>query len=169
MNREAFEPMRTGKRRRAGRRQQGLTYIELLVTMVVLSILVAAVIPIAKTGVRRQKEIELRYALRKIRTAIDQYKTFCDNGLIQKEGLDSECYPEDLESLVEGVSQVGTIDKQLKFLRRVPKDPFTGKDDWEKRSYQDDHDSTSWGRQNVFDVYTAFDGTALDGTRYQIW
>ena len=151
------------------RKQRGLTYIELLVTVVVLSILTAAVIPIAKTGMRRQKEVELRHALRKIRTAIDQFKEFCDNGMIQKEGLDSECYPPELEVLVEGVSQVGTIDKKLKFLRRIPADPFSNSVEWGLRSYQDDHDSTSWGRQNVYDIYTEFDATGLDGTEYQTW
>ena len=151
------------------RKQRGLTYIELLVTVVVLSILTAAVIPIAKTGMRRQKEVELRHALRKIRTAIDQYKEFCDNGMIQKEGIDSECYPPELEVLVEGVSQVGTIDKKLKFLRRIPADPFSNSVEWGLRSYQDDHDSTSWGRQNVYDIYTEFDATGLDGTEYETW
>ena len=143
--------------------------MELIVTVGVLSILAGAIIPVAKTAVRRQKEIELRQALRKIRNALDQYKTFCDNGLITKEGVDSECYPQSLEVLVEGVPQVGTIDKQLKFLRRVPRDPFTGSIEWGLRSYQDDHDSRSWGRQNVYDVFTEFDGTALDGSEYQTW
>ncbi len=156
---------RDGRRRRTG----GLTYVELLVTIIVLTILAGAAIPVAKTALRRQKEIELRQALRKVRTAIDQYKMFCDNGLIQKEGVDSDCYPPKLEILVEGVSQVGTIDKTLKFLRRIPKDPFTGEREWGLRSYQDDHDSTSWGRQNVYDVYTEFDGTGLDGSEYRTW
>ena len=162
----------TGRQDRKARGRwgiRGLTYVELLVTIIVLTILAGAAIPVAKTALRRQKEIELRQALRKIRTAIDQYKTFCDNGLIQKEGVDSECYPNELEVLIEGVPQVGTIDKQLKFLRRIPKDPFTGSQEWGLRSYQDDHDSTSWGRQNVYDIYTEFDGTALDGTEYQTW
>ncbi len=151
------------------RKQRGLTYVELLVTVAVLAILTAAVIPIAKTGMRRQKEIELRHALRKIRTAIDQFKEFCDNGMIQKEGIDSECYPPELEVLVEGVSQVGTIDKKLKVLRRIPKDPFSNTIEWGLRSYQDDHDSTSWGRQNVYDIFTEFDAIGLDGTEYQTW
>ena len=157
----------TKHRRQRG--PKGLTYIELLVTIVVLSILVAAAIPIAKTSMRREKEIELRQALRKVRTAIDEFKKFCENGLIQKEGLDSECYPPELEVLVEGVSQVGTIDKKLKFLRRIPRDPFTNSREWGQRSYQDDHDGKSWGRQNVYDIYTQFDATALDGTEYQTW
>ena len=105
--------------------QAGLTYVEVLVVMTVLAILAGATIPIAKTAVRRQQELELRAALRKVRTAIDQYKMFCDNGLIQKEGVDSECYPPELEILVDGVPQIGTIDKKLKFMRRVPRDPFT--------------------------------------------
>jgi len=152
-----------------GRRVRGLTYVELLVTMTVLAILAAAVIPIAKTAVKRQKEIELRQALRQIRTAIDQYKAFCEGGLITKEGVDSECYPTKMELLIDGVPQVGTIDKKLKFMRRIPKDPFTGKPEWGLRSYQDDADSRSWGRQNVYDVYTEFNGTALDGTKYGTW
>lgn len=156
-------------RRPCGRASRGLTYVELLVTLIVLSILAAAAIPVAKTALRREKEIELRQALRQVRTAIDQYKTFCDSGLILKEGVDSECYPADLDALVEGVSQVGTIDKKLKFLRRIPRDPFTGQTEWGLRSYQDDADSTSWGRQNVYDIYTEFDGTALDGTKYRTW
>ena len=149
--------------------QVGLTYVEVLVVMTVLAILAGATIPIAKTAVRRQQELELRAALRRVRTAIDQYKMFCDNGLIQKEGVDSECYPPELEILVDGVPQIGTIDKKLKFMRRVPRDPFTRSIEWGMRSYQDDADSTSWGRQNVYDIYTEFDGTALDGTKYQEW
>jgi general secretion pathway protein G len=148
---------------------RGLTYVELLVTVIVLSILAGAAIPIAKTALRREKEIELRQALRQIRTAIDQYKTFCDSGLITKEGIDSECYPTELDMLVDGVSQVGTIDKKVKFMRRIPRDPFTGKPEWGLRSYQDEPDATSWGRQNVYDIYTHFDGTALDGTKYRTW
>ena len=157
------------RRRRGKARSRGLTYVELLVTMTVLAILAGAVVPIAKTTLRREREIELRQALRKIRTAIDQYKLFCDQGMIQQEGVDSECFPTDLETLVAGVPQVGTIDKRIKFLRRIPKDPFTRTDEWGLRSYQDDADSTSWGRQNVYDVYTQFEATALDGTQYQEW
>ena len=156
-------------RRPRGRGTAGLTYVELLVTLIVLSILAGAAIPVAKTALKREKEIELRQALRQIRTAIDQYKMFCDSGLILKEGVDSECYPPELEVLIEGVPQVGTIDKKLKFLRRIPKDPFTGQAEWGLRSYQDDADSTSWGRQNVYDIYTEFDGTGLDGTKYRTW
>jgi general secretion pathway protein G len=152
-----------------GGKARGLTYVELLVTLTVLAILAAAVIPIAKTAVKRQKEIELRQALRQIRTAIDQYKQFCEGGLITKEGVDSECYPTKMDVLVEGVPQVGTIDKKLKFLRRIPKDPFTGEQEWGLRSYQDEADSRSWGRQNIYDVYTEFNGTALDGTKYGTW
>jgi general secretion pathway protein G len=151
------------------RRAAGLTYVELLVTCAVLAILAAATIPVAKTALKREREVELRQALRQIRTAIDQYKTYCDSGLIIKEGVDSECYPPDLDTLVKGVSQVGTIDKKLKFLRRIPKDPFTGKPEWGLRSYQDEADARSWGRQNVWDVYTEFDGTGLDGTKYSTW
>jgi general secretion pathway protein G len=147
----------------------GLTLVELLVTMTVMAILAAMVFPIAKVTLKREKEMELRRVLRTMREAIDEYKKYSDAGLIQKKGLRSMGYPKDLDILVEGVSQVGAIDKKLRFLRRIPKDPLTGEDVWGKRSIQDDHDSTSWGGQNVFDVYSLSPGTALDETKYSDW
>jgi general secretion pathway protein G len=143
--------------------------LEMLVTIAVLLILASVAVPTARFTIKRQKELELRRALRDIRTAIDQYKKYCDTGLIPKEGVDSECYPTDLDVLVDGVDKVGTVGQKVKFLRHIPVDPFMKSEDWGKRSYQDDADSTSWGRQNVFDVYTTYDGTALDGTKYQDW
>jgi len=150
------------------RREKGLTLVEVVVTITVLLILAGAVMPLAKVTLKRQKELELRRALRTMRQAIDLYKQYSDQGLIEKEGVDSEGYPPELETLVEGVPQVGTT-KKLKFLRRVPMDPFTHRDEWGLRSYQDEADSRSWGRQNVYDVYTLYSGTALDGTRYGDW
>lgn len=147
----------------------GLTLLELVVTVAVLSILAAMVLPIAKVTLKREKEMELRRALRLMRNAIDEYKKYSDAGLIQKRGLTSLGYPEDLDILVEGVSQVGAIDKKLRFLRRIPIDPMTGEAVWGKRSIQDDHDATSWGGENVFDVYSLSPGTALDGTAYSDW
>jgi general secretion pathway protein G len=149
-------------------RQAGLSLIELLVCLAVLMVLAGAAMPVAKVTFKRQKELELRRSLRTMREAIDLYKEYSDKGLIEKEGLDSEGYPVDLETLVKGVPQVNTT-KKLKFLRRIPIDPFTGKDEWGLRSYQDEPDSRSWGRQNVYDVYTEYSGTALDGSKYYDW
>jgi general secretion pathway protein G len=154
------------KRREGGER--GLTLVEVLVTVAILLILAGAVMPLAKVTIKRQKELELRRYLRTMRQAIDLYKQYSDQGLVEKEGVDSEGYPPDLDTLVKGVSQVGTT-KKIKFLRRIPEDPFTHKEEWGLRSYQDDFDSRSWGRQNVYDVYTLYAGTALDGTKYQDW
>ncbi len=148
--------------------ERGLTLVEVLVTITVLLILAGAVMPMAKVTLKRQKELELRRNLRTMRQAIDLYKQYSDQGMIEKLGVDSEGYPPDLDTLVKGVSQVGTT-KKLKFLRRIPMDPFTHKDEWGMRSYQDEADSKSWGRQNVYDVYTLYSGTALDGTKYQDW
>jgi general secretion pathway protein G len=142
--------------------------IEVLVTIAILLILAGAVIPVTKVTIKRQKELELRRALRTMREAIDLYKQYTDQGMIEKEGIDSEGYPPDLETLVKGVPQVGST-KKLKFLRRIPQDPFTKDTEWGLRSYQDDPDAKSWGRQNVYDVYTLHDGVALDGSNYRDW
>lgn len=153
--------------RQAG--QDGVTLIEMVVTIGVLLVLASVVVPTARFTIKRQKELELRRSLRDIRRAIDEYKKYCDTGAITKEGVDSECYPPDLDILVEGVDKVGTVGQKLKFLRRIPLDPFMKTKDWGKRSYQDEFDSNSWGNQNVYDIYTNYDGTALDGTEYQDW
>jgi general secretion pathway protein G len=150
-------------------RQAGLTLLELVVTIAVLLIVSSVAVPSARFAIKRQKELELRRSLRDIRHAIDEYKKYCDTGMIVKEGVDSECYPTELEVLVEGVDKVGTVGQKLKFLRRIPFDPFMKTQEWGKRSYQDEWDSTSWGRENVYDIYTTFEGTALDGTKYQDW
>jgi len=150
------------------RNESGLSLLEVLVCITVLLVLAGAVMPVAKTTLKRQKELELRRDLRMMREAIDLYKEYSDKGLIEKEGLDSEGYPPDLETLMKGVPQVGST-KKLKFLRRIPIDPFTHKDEWGLRSYQDEADSKSWGRQNVYDVYTEYSGTALDGSKYEDW
>jgi general secretion pathway protein G len=155
----------------AGRsgREGGVTLVELLVSIAVILVLAGAIMPVARFAVKRQKEFELRRALRVMRTAIDEYKKFCDTGVIQKEGIDSECYPPELEVLVEGVEKVGALGQKIKFLRRIPRDPMTNGDEWGLRSYQDEPDSDGWGRQNVYDVYTRSEGEALDGTKYRDW
>jgi general secretion pathway protein G len=146
----------------------GFTMVELAVVAAMIAILAAMAVPVARYSLRRQKELELRHELRTMRDAIDAYKKVADAGLIQIQ-LGSEGYPPDLETLVKGVELVGKIDKKQKFLRRIPIDPMTGKDEWGMRSYQDEHDSFGWGGQNVYDVYTLSEGRALDGSYYKDW
>jgi len=131
-----------------------------------IAVLSAMALPVAKFTVKRQKEAELRLALRQIRTAIDEYKRMSDQGLIPIT-LGGEGYPDELEDLVEGIEIVGQETK-MRFLRRIPLDPMTH-EDWELRSYQDDVDATGWGGENVYDVRTSSEGTALDGTKYADW
>ena len=161
-----------GRRADVRRCQRGFTFVELLVVSTLLLILASAAMPLARVTMQRQREAELRRALREMRTAIDKFKDAADMGQIGATDLKagSENYPEDLDVLVEGVSVVGdATGRKLKFLRRIPIDPMTNSSDWGKRSYQDRPDSTSWGGQNVFDVYTKSTGTALDGTKYRDW
>ena len=132
-----------------------------------LSILAAVALPTARFTMRRERESELRLALRQMRTAIDEHKRLSDQGMIQVE-LGTEGYPKELENLVKGVQIVGQTTER-KFLRRIPLDPMTGKAEWGMRSYQDDLESTSWGGQNVYDVYSLSEATALDGTKYRDW
>jgi len=147
------------------RRERGLTLVELIVAVAILAILAGAAIPLARTTVRRSKERELRRDLWEMRDAIDRYKDAADRGAFQIK-VGTEGYPPDLETLVKGIDSNG---KKLRFLRRIPVDPMTGNTDWGLRSMQDEPDSDSWGGQNVFDVYTKSQGTALDGTKYSQW
>jgi general secretion pathway protein G len=163
-------------RRRASRLgwagQAGYSLIELLAVTVVLLVLASAVMPLAKVTVQRGREAELRRSLREIRTAIDRYKDAADLQQIAATDLKTgaEGYPPTLEVLVEGVRANGDASgRKLKFLRRVPMDPMTHSVEWGMRSYQDDADSTSWGGQNVYDVYTKSGGVALDGSKYVDW
>ncbi len=142
-----------------------MTLIELIIAVTILLILTGAAIPIARTRIKREKEVELRRDLWEMRDAIDHYKDAADRGAFQIK-LGSDGYPPDLDTLVNGVDVQG---KKVRFLRRIPIDPMTGNTDWGMRSTQDDPKSTSWGGQNVFDVYTKSDATALDGTKYSDW
>ena len=154
--------------RRLHRNQEGgFTLAELVMVVALIAILSTIVLPVAKFTVKRRKEIELRLALRQMRTAIDEYKRLSDQGMIPIK-IGGEGYPESLEILVEGVELVGQNTKR-RFLRRIPFDPMTQEQEWGMRSYQDEPDSTSWGRQNIYDVYTTSDATALDGTEYKDW
>lgn len=146
-------------------RDAGLTLVELIITIAIISILACAALPVAKFQVKRTKERELRRDLWEMRDAIDRYKDAADRGAIQIKA-DSLGYPPDLQTLVDGVN---VQDKKVRFLRAIPKDPMTNSTDWGLRSNQDEPDSDSWGGQNVFDVYSKSDGTALDGTKYKTW
>ncbi|MEM8995936.1 MAG: type II secretion system protein [Acidobacteriota bacterium] len=147
---------------------RGYSLTELMVVCALLSILAMAVFPVARFTVRRQKEMELKRVLRMMRQAVDDYKRFSDAGLIPVE-LGTEGYPSELEVLVEGVELVGTIDKKQRFLRRIPIDPMTGDTEWGLRSVQDDFDSSSWGGENVYDVYSLSVATGLNGVPYEEW
>jgi general secretion pathway protein G len=156
----------------ATRHDGGFTFVEVLIVTVMLLILASAVLPLTKVTLQREKEVELRRALREMRTAIDKYKDAVDTGAVPATEVrtGSEGYPPTLEVLVEGVQMAGDASgKKLKLLRRIPIDPITGDAEWGMRSYQDKPDSSSWGGQNVYDVYSRSEGTALDGTKYRDW
>jgi general secretion pathway protein G len=142
--------------------------VELAIVAAIISILTAMVIPVVRYTVKRQDELELRFALRTMRDAIDKYKQYSDSGLIAPQ-LGTEGFPTELQVLVDGVSLVGQVNKKQKFLRRIPVDPMTKKAEWGLRSFQDEPNSTSWGGQNVYDVYSLSPLKAIDGTFYKDW
>lgn len=164
--------MTTAVRCRRGPGEAGFSFIELLVVVGILFVVASAAMPLAQVTSQRQREIELRRALREMRTAVDRFKDAVDQGAIPTTALKpgSEGYPATLEVLVEGVAAANDASgRKLKFLRRIPVDPMTRTTEWGLRAYQDAPDTTRWGGQNVFDVYTTSDGTALDGTKYREW
>lgn len=151
---------------------RGYTFVELIVVAGIIMILALAAMPLARVTAQREREVELRAALREVRTAIDKFKDAADNQQIASLEIKagSEGYPADLETLVDGIAAANdATGRKLKFLRRIPIDPMTKKPEWALRSYQDEPDATHWGGQNVFDVRTTFEGTALDGTNYRDW
>ena len=150
---------------RLARKMRGFTLVELIVATTILMVLTTLAIPLARVTIKREKEHELRHDLWEMRDAIDRYKDAADRNAFQIK-VGTEGYPPDLDTLVKGVDVQG---KKLKFLRRIPVDPMTGTTEWGLRSMQDDADSDSWGGQNVFDVFTKSQGTALDGTKYKDW
>jgi general secretion pathway protein G len=155
----------------APERWRGVTYLELIATATIMIILASAILPMGRVAVRRQREIELRRALREMRRGVDLYKQAVDQGQIGGTDvkLGSEGYPPDLDTLVKGVNRVGTVGRKLKFLRRIPVDPMTSSAEWGLRCYQDDPDATSWCGENVFDVYSKSTAKGLDGTNYNTW
>lgn len=157
-------------RYRAHQNQRGFTYTELVVVCVILVILAGISFPIAKNVDQRRREADLSYALRTMRNAIDEWKRYCDAGLIGIENsVGTQCYPEDLELLVQPIDLVGQIDMKKRFLRRIPIDPMTGETGWEFRSHLDDWDSDFWGGESVFDVYSESLGVGLNGVPYAEW
>ena len=150
----------------------GFTFVELLVVTTILIILASAIMPLARVSIQRERESDLRRSLRDIRTAIDRYKDAVDTGQIGSTDIKagSEGYPPDLQTLVDGVSKANdSTGIKLRFLRRVPMDPLTHSTEWGLRSYQDKPDASSWGGQNVYDVYSKAEGIALDGTKFKDW
>ena len=146
----------------------GITLIELVVTMAILSILAAGIMPLTRATYKRTRELELKQNLRKIRTALDEYKSIVDEGEIPQDLL-SNGYPKTLEELVDGVELQGQVKFKKKFLRRIPKDPFSEDGSWGLRSYFDEPDSETWGGQDVYDIYSLSDKQAIDETWYRDW
>jgi general secretion pathway protein G len=154
------------------RTSPGYSFVELVVATAVMMILASAALPIARVSIRRQKEAELRQALREMRTAIDEFKRWADAWRISTIGVSitADNYPPSLEVLVEGVPYTNDAsDRRKKFLRRIPADPITGRADWGLRAYTDPPDATTWGGDSVFDVYSKAPGVGLNGVPYRDW
>jgi general secretion pathway protein G len=160
-------PLRPANKRPRGS-ESGVTLLELIIATSILLVLASAALPVVRMSVQRTKEAQLHKALREIRDAIDHYKDYADRNLIRVE-VGSEGYPPDLDSLVKPIQIGAGSDRKVRFLRRIPVDPMTGRAEWNLQSVQDDPDSTSWGGKNVFDVHSKSQGTALDGTKYADW
>jgi general secretion pathway protein G len=160
----------SGRQRKTARRnpEAGMTLLELIIACSILVVLASAALPVARYTIIRAKETELRRDLREMKDAIDRYKDLADRNQIRVE-VGSEGYPPDLETLVKGLPLGAGSDRKIRFLRKIPVDPMTGRADWGLRAVQDDPDSQSWGGKNVFDVYSKSQATALDGTKYSDW
>jgi len=150
-------------------RQRGFTLLELVVTATVLMILASVTVPLARNGLKRQQELELRRSLREMRSAIDDYKKQAEQQKIKAPPAEANFYPESLEILVEGVPATGSLSRKVRFLRRIPMDPLTGKAEWGLRNTSDDPTSTSWGGGHVYDVYSLSHGTGMNGIPYREW
>ncbi len=157
--------------RRQPQRQHGFTLLELIITLAILSILVGMAVPVMRNNIKRQREVELRHNLREIRDALDAFNRDANQGKFTELESDrfKDGYPKKLEYLVEGMRIRGTVDKTVRYLRDIPRDPMTNGTDWGLRGYEDDPDSTSWDGENIFDVYTKSTETGLNGTKYVEW
>ena len=148
----------------------GFTLVELIVVVAIIAILAAVAVPVAQTSIQRSREVDLRRSLRILRQAIDEYRDFAREHKVE---MDEDRYnlPESLDDLVEGLEYRDKKGKRRieRFLRRIPEDPMTGKPDWGLRSFQDKRDSSSWGGENVWDVYSLSEKQALNGTDYKDW
>ena len=152
------------------RGERGLTLVELIVAFTIMLILTSMAVPLARAKLRAERERDLRYALKEVRNAIDKYQDNCFAGYFGPPKAGTNCYPESLDILVEGVKLAQSADgKKMRLLRRVPRDPFTNTTEWGLRSDQDDPTSSSWGGQDVFDVYSKTQEKAPDGTSYSEW
>lgn len=149
--------------------QRGLTLVELVVTFTIMLILSVMAIPLARMKIRTQREVDLKYALRNMYAAIDKYKDACDQGVFGAAKQGTFCYPESLDILVEGVKTQSADGKKIKFLRSIPRDPFTNSTDWGLRSMQDDSKAETWGGENVFNVYSKTREHDRDGKPYSEW
>ena len=150
----------------------GYTFVEIIVVTGIMAILATAALPIARVNMKRQREAELKRNLREVRAAIDTFHDWAAGGLLAQTELNAtaENYPSSLEQLVDGVLLANDASgRKKKFLRRIPTDPFTGTTDWGKRAYTDTAESKVWGGSSVYDIYTKFDGKALDGSKYKDW
>jgi general secretion pathway protein G len=163
--------------RQLGAGRRGVTLIELIVTVTIVAILAAGIVPLTRMTAKRTREIELRRNLRIMRTALDEFKKSYDKALAEKKLViisDKSGYPESLRQLVEGYDFGGLYQGKKKFLRRIPVDPMNpprpGEDPvWGMRSYYDRPDAVVWGGEDVYDVYSQSEGTAIDGTKYREW
>ena len=152
---------------------QGLTLLEMIIALAILAVLATAIVPMAEVTFKRTKELELRRSLRTIRTAIDAYKADYDKAVAEKKiiaSIDESGYPEDLQALIEGSDWGGLYEQNRRYLRRIPRDPFDKNEEgWGLRAYADEYDSTVWGGQDVYDVYSQSDQIGLDKTAYSSW
>jgi general secretion pathway protein G len=148
----------------------GFTLIEMIITLAILAMLAGLAIPAARNDAKRRREVQLKYSLSEFRRAIDSYKADCERGLVGPldRKLNDECYPPKLEVLVEGIHPPNST-KTIRYLRAIPIDPMSGKAEWGLRSVQDEPDASSWGEQNIYDVHSLSDATALNGTKYREW